>query len=226
MEGMPPILLAGLTGCISGLLLSIPVGPVNLTIMNEGARRGFKCAVLISLGAISMEAIYCFVAFTGFARFFQNGWIKSGMELFSVSFMIFLGLRFMMTESVPAVENIEHRIEESIERKLHPTSAFMIGFVRTLANPGVLVGWIFLGTYFVLRGWVEPTWTGKLSCLAGVIAGVSSWFFGLSWAGSLGHGKLNEKRLLQMERGSGVVLLTFALIHGGYIIWEMIHHKR
>jgi hypothetical protein len=89
-----------------------------------------------------------------------------------------------------------------------------------------LVGWIFLGTYFVLRGWVEPTWTGKLSCLAGVIAGVSSWFFGLSWAGSLGHGKLNEKRLLQMERGSGVVLLTFALIHGGYIIWEMIHHKR
>ena len=34
-----PILLAALTGFISGLLISIPVGPVNLTIIHEGARR-------------------------------------------------------------------------------------------------------------------------------------------------------------------------------------------
>ena len=44
MFHLPPIALATLTGFISGLLLSIPVGPVNLTIMNEGARRGFKWA--------------------------------------------------------------------------------------------------------------------------------------------------------------------------------------
>ena len=36
-----PIVLAVLTGFIAGLLISIPVGPVNLTIMNEGARNGF-----------------------------------------------------------------------------------------------------------------------------------------------------------------------------------------
>ena len=41
MLGEHPILLAALTGFISGMLLSIPVGPVNLTIMNEGARNGF-----------------------------------------------------------------------------------------------------------------------------------------------------------------------------------------
>ena len=42
MPELPSILIAGLTGLISGVLLSIPVGPVNLTILNEGARRGFK----------------------------------------------------------------------------------------------------------------------------------------------------------------------------------------
>jgi len=40
MFDLTPIALAALTGFISGLLLSIPVGPVNLTILNEGARRG------------------------------------------------------------------------------------------------------------------------------------------------------------------------------------------
>lgn len=34
--------MAGLTGFISGLLLSVPVGPINLTLINEGARRGFR----------------------------------------------------------------------------------------------------------------------------------------------------------------------------------------
>src|SRR5436853_1009922 len=94
-----PILLAALTGFISGFLLSIPVGPVNLTIMNEGARRGFFRGLMIGLGATAMEVIYCFVAFTGFSSFFQRGYIQASMELFSFVFMLFLGTRFLMTKS-------------------------------------------------------------------------------------------------------------------------------
>ena len=48
-------------------LLSIPVGPINFTIINEGARRGFKWALLIGLGASAMEVVYCTIAFTSFA---------------------------------------------------------------------------------------------------------------------------------------------------------------
>src|SRR6266571_4506365 len=104
MGELPPTirdpLLAGLTGFLSGLLLSIPVGPINLTIINEGARRGFRWAVLIGLGATVMEVIYCFIAFTGFASFFTRGYVKAAMELFSFVFMLFLGLKFLMVKSV------------------------------------------------------------------------------------------------------------------------------
>src|SRR5690348_14185133 len=100
MDDISPLLLAGLTGFLSGLLLSIPVGPVNLTIMNEGARRGFRWAVLIGLGATVMEVIYCFVAFTGFASFFTRGYVKAAMELFSFVFMLFLGFKFLLIKSV------------------------------------------------------------------------------------------------------------------------------
>ena len=54
--------------------------------------------------------------------------------------------------------------------------------------------------------------------------GTGLWFFGLSWAVSLGHGKFSEKTLLRMEHFSGVGLLVLALIHGGTIIWQM-HNK-
>ena len=102
MPELPPILLAGLTGLISGLLLSIPVGPINLTILNEGARRGFKWAALIGLGATTMEVIYCFIAFTGFASFFTRGYVKAAMELFSFVFMLFIGIKFLLAKSVQA----------------------------------------------------------------------------------------------------------------------------
>src|ERR1041384_8788000 len=107
MDELQPILISGLTGFISGLLLSIPVGPVNLTIMNEGARRGFKWAALIGLGAIAMEVIYCAIAFTGFASFFDQGYIKAAMELFSFVFMLFLGVKFLIAKKIPATHRME-----------------------------------------------------------------------------------------------------------------------
>jgi threonine/homoserine/homoserine lactone efflux protein len=228
LDQLHPILLAGLTGLISGWLLSIPVGPINLTIMNEGARRGFRWAVLIGLGATTMEVIYCFIAFTGLASFFQKGYIKAAMELFSFVFMLFLGIKFVMAKSVQAPVHLTKSadlFEERIEEKLHPHSAFMTGLVRVLANVGVLVFWIILAANFISREWVTPDWQGKLACVAGVALGTGSWFLGLSWVVSLGHGKLSEKTLLRMERGSGIGLLALALIHGGSIVWQMAHHK-
>jgi threonine/homoserine/homoserine lactone efflux protein len=227
---LPPSLLAVVTGFISGLIVSIPVGPINLTIMNEGARRGFKWAALIGAGATFMEVLYCAMAFTSFAAFFQNRSIKAAMEVFSFAFMLFLGLKFLMAKSVPAVDRfeqqIEQRIEAGIERKFHPTSAFMTGFVRTMANPGVLLCWIVLGANFISRGWVEPTWEGKLSCLGGVAGGVACWFFGLSWAVSLGHQKFTEQTMLRMERGSGVGLLALGLAHGVHLAWQLAQQHR
>jgi threonine/homoserine/homoserine lactone efflux protein len=228
MFGLPPIASALITGFLAGIVLCIPVGPVNLTIMNEGARRGFKWAALIGMGATLMEVIYCGLAFTGFAAFFQKGGIKAAMEVFSSGFMLILGLKFTFAKSVAAPMHLGKTsdiIGEHIEGKLHPHSAFMIGFVRTLGNPGVLLGWIILGASFIAHGWVEPTLNGKLCCLAGVATGVALWFFGLSWAISLGHKKIEEKTLLLMERCSGVVLLIFALVSAINIVWQLKNHK-
>src|SRR5437667_12352942 len=145
MFHLHPIVLAALTGFISGLPLSIPVGPVNLTIMNEGARRGFVWALLIGLGATVMEVIYCFIAFTGFASFFSGGYVKAAMELFSFVFMLFLGLRFLLAKSVEAPVPLgaaADKIEARLGERLHPHSAFMIGLVRVMGNLGVLVLWV------------------------------------------------------------------------------------
>lgn len=228
MAELPPMVAAALTGFLSGLVLSIPVGPVNLTIMNEGARRGFICALLIGLGATVMEVIYCLIAFTGFGTLFTNEYVKAGMELFTFAFMLFLGIKFLTSKTVqmslPLGATVEH-FEAKIEGRFHPRSAFMTGLVRVMANLGVLVFWVLIAAHFMSRGWVTPDWPGKLSCVGGVALGVGAWFAGLSWAASCGYGRFSERTLLRMERLSGVALLGLALIHGAKLAWELAHRK-
>ncbi len=75
-----------LTGFVAGLLLSMPVGPVNLTIINQSSRRGFLSGILVGLGASTMDLIYCAIAFTGFTQFFKITIIKTSMEVFTFVF--------------------------------------------------------------------------------------------------------------------------------------------
>jgi threonine/homoserine/homoserine lactone efflux protein len=230
MDAINPIVRSALTGFFSALLLAIPVGPVNLTIINEGARRGFKWAVLITLGATTMEIIYCFIAFTGLATFLFTGeYVKAGMEVFSFVFMLVLGIKFLMAKSVSAPVQLSaatDRIEAGIEKRLHPTSAYMTGFVRVLANPGVMVGWFFFAANFISRDWVTPELSGRMACVAGVGCGTILWFLVLSYSSSRGLRKFSEHTLLKIEHWSGVALLIFAMIDGLWIAKQMVDHHR
>jgi putative LysE/RhtB family amino acid efflux pump len=228
-----PILIASLLGFFSGFLIGIPVGPVNLTIMNEGARFGFLKAALISIGASTMESLYCAIAFTGFASFFGNLAIKTAMELFSFAFLMFLGFKFLTTKTPSGVTHISEaadklgaKLEKTIGKKFHAHSAFMLGFIRTLGNPGVLLFWIIIAVNFSSRGWVSDDLPGKFGFVGGVFLGTLAWFFGLSYAASLGYGKFSDKTLLRMERFSGFCLIVMALLHGGLLVHQLMQHKR
>jgi threonine/homoserine/homoserine lactone efflux protein len=230
MESLHPIVRSGLTGFFSALLLAIPVGPVNLTIINEGARRGFKWAVLITLGATTMEVTYCFIAFTGFATaMFSGPYMKAIMELFSFVFFLVLGIKFVMAKSVSSSLELgatANKIEARIGEKLHPHSAYMTGFVRVLANPGVMVCWIVCAAKFISNEWVTPDLAGRMSCVVGVGLGTALWFLVLSFGSSRGYGKWSTKTLLRIEHVSGIALIAFALLDGGYIAKQMVDHRR
>ena len=228
MPELQPILLSALTGFFSGLLLSMPVGPVNLTIINEGARRGFVWAVLIGLGASAMDVIYCTIAFTGFSSFFGIRIIKTSMEVFTFVFMLFLGVKFLSAKTVTAPTQLgkaASQIEKRIGEKFRPHSAFMTGFVRVLGNLGVLLFWIVLAANFMSRDWVDDTLAGKSACIAGVALGANLWFFGVSYMSSRGQGRLSERTLLRMEHFSGICLLGLGLINGAHIAWQLAKHK-
>ena len=235
MVEISPILLALVTGFFSGLLLSMPIGPVNLTIINEGARKGFLFAALIGLGAASMEVIYCSIAFTGFSSLFGSRIVKASMEVFSFAFLLFLGIKFLTMKSIQAQTPIgvaAEKFEAKLEKKIQPHSAFAIGFIRVLGNFGVLLFWIWLAAYlmshkapFTDQEYVADILGVKLACVLGVWLGANFVFCMLSFGVSRGKGQFNERTLLRMQFFSGICLLGLGIFDGLHLAWQLAKHK-
>ena len=203
------MLMAELLGVSAGLLTSALGGPINVTVVNESAQRGSQRGLLIALGATSMEVIYCGIASAGFAALFERPMIRAAMELSSFLLVLWLGIRYLRAGHLEVGEKIAH-LEHLVEEKLHPHTAFWTGFVRVLANPGVLLLWIAITGSLVAHGILAPAPICKLLFCAGVAFAGCVWFVGISWGVSRGHGRFSMQSLRRLSQASGLVLLITA----------------
>ena len=154
------------------------------------------------------------MAFAGFSGLFASEMLLAFFQLTSFLLMLVLGVKYLLTRSLPAMT----KTVERVEHRLHPHTAFMTGFVRVLANPGVLLFWITIAAMFIAHKWLNNTWTSKAACVLGVGTGVLLWFVSLSFGVSLGHGKISERSLIRMAQISGALLLIAAIFIGAQLV--------
>ena len=224
MADAHPILVAAMAGFVCAVFFSSLPGPINLTILNEGAQRGFKWAFFIGLGAAVMDIIYCSISFTGISQFIDHGLAQTIMRVMGFVFLLFIGFKFLLAKPQPDSSPINlaiEKLEERIEQKMHPHSAFAIGFVRVAANLGVLVAWVVLSAtllstkaFFSKEEWVDDSIPAKAACVSGVFTGAILWFLFWSFIASRGHGKFSAKTLLRLQQVSGLCLILTAIYEG------------
>ena len=217
-----PLIEASVTGVVAGVLVSVLPGPINISVIHEGASRGFLRALMIGLGAVAMETVYCAVGFASISSLFQSRMMHAAIELISFILVLFLGLKYLIAPKLATTSESA----DKVEHRLHPHTAFMIGFVRVLGNPSVLFVWITLSATFTAHGWVDPDWTSKSLCIGGVTVGASMWFAVLSYSVSLGHQKLSDRVLLRLSHLCGALLLVMALIIGVRLVKVLASPER
>ncbi len=221
MEHLGPLFIPWGAGFLAGYLACIPVGPVNVTIINEGARVGFRHTFFIGLGAVVMEMIYSGIAFAGFAELFSSPLLRATMELVSFVVVSAIGVRYLMTREMPP---IPHAVEV-VEQRLHPHTAFMTGFVRVLGNPATLLFWIAFAAACISHEWVGPDRLSKGAAVTGIGMGSLAWFSKLGYAVSLGRGRFSQRALLRTAHVSGVLLLLAGLFMGGRLVAALSKHR-
>ena len=237
MLEMQPILLAAIAGYVCAIVFaSFPVGPINLTILNEGTQRGFRWAMMIGFGASLMDAIYCSISFSGLSQFLENSVVKAFLQLFTFVFLLALGSKFFFARAVSSPSRLNtasEKLEARIEQKLHPHSAFMTGFVRVMGNVGVLLAYLVVAAYlmstrapWLAQDWVQDTFPAKAACIGGVLLGTNTWYLCFSFFVSRGQGRFSDAALLRLQQFSGICLISAALFNGTHIVWLLAQHAR
>ena len=181
------MLEASIWGLLAGFITSALGGPINVTVINEAAKHGFRRSLLITLGAVLMESVYCGIAFAGFSGFLEHRVVQAAMELISFFLVLWLGIQYLRVGPV----HVDNSVEEFVERKLHPTSGFWTGFIRVLGNPGVLLLWIGITGSLIAHHALEPVWVCKGLFCAGVAVASFGWFSVLPYM-AVGRGKAVE----------------------------------
>ena len=111
-------------GC--GFVVSVPVGPVNLTVVNNALSKGFLSAFLAGLGAIVAESIYAALMLAGHSSLLDQPRVAFAMRIVAVVVIAGMGIRSLLAkpdqvevQSAVAAERAEDRARtEELLRQL------------------------------------------------------------------------------------------------------------
>lgn len=197
-------------GFIIGLLVSLPMGPINMLTIQRTLNRGRWHGFVTGLGAMLSDIVYASVTLVGLS--FVSGFLteyESELQLLGSIILILFGIGVFRTN--PLKGWIPDRITGETRYVKDLVSAFLL----TFSNAAIIL--VYVGLY--ARFSFNPLAHGWGSLLAGMIAFVvsaMSWWFLLSLFVSRLRKHFNRRGLVLLNRSVGSVLLVVGA--GGIVL--------
>jgi threonine/homoserine/homoserine lactone efflux protein len=208
----PTVLLTSFAaGMACGFVVSIPVGPVNLAVINTALQRGFLRAFLVGLGAIAAETVYATASLAGHSTIGEWPVARYLLRVTAVVVIAGVGLRALRFKEERAEAADAATVQRADQRWHHPR-AFMFGFFLTISNLMLVVLWATLAAVLFAHDWVQPELPSRAACAAGVLAGGSLWFLLLAHFVAHAHRRVSPRTLTLLVRACGVVFLGCAAL--------------
>lgn len=209
------LLQALIAGIVCGFVVSVPVGPVNLTVINQALRAGFPRAFLVGLGAVSAETIYATVSLAGHSSVMDKPRVRLVLHVTALVVIVGVGIRSLLFK--PEKFQASEAAAEKMDERWHHPQAFLLGFAMSISNLMLVVLWATLAAVLIAREWVLPTAISRIACAVGVFSGGTIWFVLLAYFVSHAHRRVKLETLTIMVRACGGVLLVFAVL----LAWKL-----
>ncbi|MBD0851201.1 LysE family translocator [Maribacter arenosus] len=187
-----------------GFLLSFMIGPVFFVLLETGAVRGFRAAVIFDLGVILADILFLTVAYFSSFQLLENLSNEPGLYVFGGVILLVYGITtYFKTEikkDKPALRT----------KKNDYLSLFVKGFLLNFINIGVLVFW--LGIIIVVGPSLNNDPNRIIVFFAAMLgAYLTTDIFKILLAKQLKR-KLTYKRISRIKKGLGIILIICGLV--------------
>ncbi len=130
-----------ISGFILGAGASVPIGPINILIINE-ALVSYKNAFLIGLGAMCADITYLTLIFFGiFSHIKEHSLIFCFVGFLSGSFLIYLAYKIFKSRIIDSSKLKTQNYFDS------PAKSYSKGYLLTILNPYTILFWTSMLAY-------------------------------------------------------------------------------
>jgi len=194
-----------LKGVIIGLLISIPLGPIGVLIIQRTLNKGFISGIFSGLGAAVVDVIYAFMA--GFGVSIIIDFINRHefyIQILASIILTALGLHIYINTTVKKLRAKQLKSNSYVKD-------FFTVFGITFTNPltllvflGIFAGTSILGT--------DPTFNIMVIAAFFIFCGCMAWWVILSILASLFRRKFGFRQLFWMNKITGLILIIIGVL--------------
>jgi threonine/homoserine/homoserine lactone efflux protein len=200
-------------GFLAGALTGVPIGPVNVAVIDASYRHTLRRAIAVGLGGALADCLYSALGVMGVTPFLRT-YPHALTIIYAISGIVLLVYGFLTARSQPVTPTAppvheEHAPSEDsvVFRRRELRQGFTLGVALILLNPAAVVTWV------VIMGSVIPDtsthWDG-LACAIGVFVGSWSWFTLVAYLTQKGKHVLGDKAAW-IPRVVGILLMIYAV---------------
>lgn len=213
MEQLVYILPRGLA---IGALISAPMGPIGMLVIQRTLSKGRWPALFTGLGAAMSDLIYCLL--TGFGLSFITDFIEEQqlwLQLIGGVVLAIFGIYLFRKNPTRSLKSADTAPATNY------WTDFVTGFLLTFSNPLILffiVG-LFARFCFILPDYGIHHYIFAYIC---ILAGALLWWYGVTWLVTRLRRRFNVRALKLVNRIIGCLLLVMALAGITMAVYDLL----
>ncbi len=190
-----------LIGVLAGAVTGIPIGPVNVAVIDAAYRHTLRRGLAVGLGGAVGDFCFSLAGMAGVGpHLIDQPGVKPTLYLVSGVVLVVYGLLTVRSQPPPPPSAPPHSVPPGREFM----SGFWVGLGLIFLNPAAIVTWVVIvGANFHVDNFL-----GALVAAVGVFLGSAAWFSLVAYIAD--HGKrLMGDRAVWITRIVGVGLVGF-----------------
>ncbi|MBA4321532.1 MAG: lysine transporter LysE [Odoribacter sp.] len=202
---MFPAIIILFKGIILGLMVSMPLGPVGIILVNRTIKRGILSGFFSGMGLATADTILAIIAGLGFTlivSFFHDE--KFIISLISGLIIIGVGIKVLINNPVNDFRRKE-KGKKSLSRDYFST------LILAISNPFTIFIFVAFFSGINVNSDLKPQLVLFL-LVPGVFIGTLSWWFCLCWFVSRFKKNIRLRSIVKVNQIAGIAIVIIGLV--------------
>jgi threonine/homoserine/homoserine lactone efflux protein len=195
-------------GCFTGAITGVPIGPVNIAVIDTAYRHHLKRAFAVALGGATADLLYALIGILWFGPM-----VKTRPHIPPILYAISFFALVIYGISILRAKSVDPKVAAGAEtegEKAYFWSGFGLGMALILLNPSTLLAWVV-----ILGSWMAAEERGPgIAVALGIGAGSFVWFAFVGWLAHKGKNFLHKKADI-INRVVGLLLIGLGCVSMG-----------